>query len=279
MAKGLVKKVRTTGRKVYRAIKKGGKYVKRELSNRYGGYGLIGGGMKLAQDIAMVKGILNAEKKRYRITSSETGLVGQVEFVSSGHEVIDATPYISQGVTATTRNGASLKLTSSYIQFQYYQQGGTNHPMKIKMFYLWTDDADMTISDVAPRFLLPNRWIQNYNGGINVYDFQSARNMDHYKNFKVLSTKTFVMRADSLSGQTQVNTVRMPIRYNRGKGQHVRYDTNSNTVTNGKFFILILADTGNCDPVQTSTLSGVPIGAHSTGAFLNWDILHYYVDN
>lgn len=262
------------GRKRPSLLRRAGRAIYRGAKRRYFTKGGMGRAMK---DIAFVKSVVNAEKKRLDLISGASSLVGQVSGNSTGNVVYDITPVPAEGLTYSTRNGASIKLHTSFIQLQFTQQTACHSAIRLKIMIVQVLGSPQTTGTINSQIMLPNQWIQNQNS-VSVYDYMSLVNPDYRGQYKIIRTKYVSIPADNYSGQVRLKDVKIPIKYNRGKGHHVRYAGDTTTVANGQLFMLIYADNGN-SLGSASTLTGIANTAASTGLSWNYDIKHYYYDN
>lgn len=265
-------------RKYFRRMaRKGKRMVKRAIKKRYGTWKSPKLG-NVVKDVMFLKTMINAEKKRYRFASSAQQAVSQVTANASGHWVFDCTPTPTQGSGFSERNGSSIKVHSSYMKFQFYQQANTTQPIRLRMYYILVKGDPALTNTVVTEFLAANQWIYNQNT-VTIRDFNSVRNPDYYGDYRVLQTKTFMLKPDAYSGQTQIKDIVIKHKYNRGKGHHIRFDANSQTLSNGQLVLLCVADNGNQSGATASTLNGIPTSGVLSGAVFNYDITHYYIDN
>lgn len=231
------------------------------------------------KDVMMLKSVINSEKKRIRIASASQQAVSQVNANASGHWALDVTPQPAQGITMSTRNGASIKLHSSYMKFQFYQQTANVHPMRLKLYIIEVRGDPIPAATAAGEFFAANQWIAAQNSFIAIRDYNSQRNPDYFRDYRVLAQKGFTLKADNYNGQTMIKDIVVKLKYNRGKGHHVRFDSDTTTVTQGQLVAFIVADSGNQNGSTGSTLNGIPIAAVLTGATFNYDLQHYFYDN
>lgn len=260
-------------------MKKIGRNVKKAFINRYGTL-KAPNLANIVSDVAFLKGIINAEKKRYNIVNSGAVAIGQVVGNASGHVCFDITPTPSQSNTISGRSGSSLKLTTAFMKFQFNQLANANHPARLKIHIIQVLGSPQLVANIPNQFYQGNKWIATNNAGSpQIYDFASERNPDYYGQYKVLRTKTFTIQPDSLSGQTMLKDIQMKMKFNKGKGHHIRYNADTNTVANGQIVCLITCDSGNASASTSSTLAGVQIQGTNTAYGLNYDMVHYYFDN
>jgi len=267
-------------------LKKAVKAGKRFVKKRYN----IGGKKKgplnvgaLAADVAKMAMMINAEKKVYAITAQnvlgQPVGVGQVSANVTGTSCFDITPLISQGVTAETRNGDSIKLHSAYFQFMVSQQlnGIVGNKACIELWYN-NGGAVVSASDALAAIYQSTVFS-------TVIDYQSSRNIDKMGDWRLARRLVVPLPGEQIAGTKPCKYVNMPIKFNRGKGHHVRYagaTIANNPLTdlaNGRsqLFLIYRAETGN----KSSTLStlNVPQTGAQTGIDITASFTMYYYDN
>lgn len=258
------------GKKSY--IKKVGANIYNAAKARYAGKNWGSNIKNIAGDVMMLKNLLNVEKKRHS-QSIQGQPLSQVLVNANGAASFDITPIMGQGVTAETRNGASIKVTGMYAMFQFVHQSATSSPIKgcIYIFKILGGRANATATASLPEVWKPNPFIT----GGSIIDYNSQRNTDYFKEFKLLKKQYFKVACDALTGQQQISNVSIPIKL---KNHHVRFDNNSTTVTSGQIFAFILVDNGNAG-ATASTLTGIANAAPNTGLGYSMNLTSYYVDN
>lgn len=132
-----------------------------------------------------------------------------------------------------------------------------------------------TITDVYNKFITPNLFITNGLSQTPVFDVNSSRDPDYFREYKVLRTKIVYLAPDSLSGVINVKQFAIGLKpYN----YHIKTNDNTTSVSSGQMFMIITADRGNSGGTA-STLNGLSIAAASTGANLLWNATYYFYDN
>jgi hypothetical protein len=243
--------------------------------NRYGrGWKQIAtkGVPQMARDVAMLKSMVNAEKKRYVISSTQATAIGQVNANASGYMAIDITPVPGQSNTYDGRQGASVKLHSSYMKFQFYHQASTAQNIKLKMFLVHVTGAPVA----SAATFLGQMFQQNSFVSPGITDYNSQLNPDYFKQYRILRTRTVSLPPDSISGVQVIKEVAIPIRF---RNHHIRFNKDTNTVTSGQLLLFIFADSGNISSGSASTCTPIPVTAVSTGCVTNYNLTYYYYDN
>ena len=227
----------------------------------------------IARDVAKLAMMINAEKKFFQYPTNSF-LMGQVNASSSGAYCLDMTPYMTQGTDATTRNGNSIKLTTSMFQFQFIQQANavTDVNIIVDMIQLMIPITTFGVASLA----------NIYDPGVfsGVIDYFSPRNQNHYAQYKVIRSFKVHLKGDQVSPETTIKSVAIPHKWNRGKGHHIRYQSNSGgaaDVANGQIIMVFRADTGN----EGTIVSTLPVAQTQvlTGCQVFWNFKHYYYDN
>lgn len=261
------------GKMYRRAVKKSG--LKKFGRRAYKATGLVNpvkrgnlSSSRLLKDVAMLKAMINAEKKE-TYGSNITTYLGQVLGNASNEYLVDVTPIIPQGITGQTRNGNSVKIHSMIIQGQILQQVSNHHQGKIRIQLFLnkgTTIAAPTAADIYQR-----------NPMNNLYDYNSPREIDTYKNWSVLCTRVVNIKQDNYAGVQGWKDLKIPLKF---KSWHVKYDqTNTNAVTNGQLLMLITCDSGNASTSVTSTIANIPVTGINTGFQLNYFMKYWYYDN
>ncbi len=259
--------VRKVAKKAGRAIKrryfKGKGYSNPKISQMY-------------SDVMALKSMVNAEKKRIQIASSTDNVVGQVNGNTSGHFLLDITPNIAQGVGYNQKSGNSFKLHSSHIDFQMLSQGSNISGCKLKIQVIRVFGQPFsTVSDVMGKFITVNPFIYNGASIATVYDSNSPRDPDYYRNYKVLKTQTCWLKNDDITGESVMKQLQIGLKY---KNFHIRTNDNDPTLSSGQILLLITADRGNTSGVA-STLTGISQTSAYTGAQFRMIQTHYFYDN
>lgn len=246
-------------RKGFRNLKK---VAKKRYYNKKGRLDL----MQVAKDVQMIKDVINVEKKFYNNLGASQ-LVGQLAINASGGYFYDATPIPAQGVTDITRNGDSIKLTSSYMSFQFWQQANTASAIRCRLYLVRNKGPTITATNAYTTFF-------NANPVSQVIDYNSTQNTDYTYLYEVLRKKDFKIDMDNISSQVTIKNVTIPMRYNN---YHVRFASNSTTISSGQLFLFIVCDSGNTSTISTQT--NCPVLTASSGLIFNFDLKHYFVDN
>lgn len=233
----------------------------------------------LIRDGIKAYNMLNAEKKSITLGITSVTL-GQVNVNSTGAGQYDITPVPPQDATASGRNGNSIKLCSSLLQVQLQGMSLTT-----SKHTLYLDIFKVNGTPVAP-FVVGATTIpatEIYNPGIfsSVIDGTSTRYQNNFSDYTLVKSMKIVLPAEQLANEVSNKTLKIPLRYNRGKGHHIRYDGTSGTtsdIANGQLVMILRVDVGNLNTVTPSSLN-VPITATSTGVIFRWGIQHWYYDN
>lgn len=259
-------------------LKKVVKSAKKALKNRY--VTKTGKGLRMssiASDVAMLKKMINAEKKTYsdKITSAIT--VGQVGGNVSGHQILDITPLPTQGATSTNRNGNSIKLNSAYYEFYFVKQSSATQANSIVIDF-WKVPGDpysstqISNDTVINQIFTPNEYVT----GANIYDLVSSRQQQYYKDFQKVYSKRVYFPANQISGVTQTKLVKIPLKW----GHHIKFATDgSQALSSGQILCTIRCENGNKSTGTVNTFGNIAVNGTNTGISMNYSFISYFVDN
>lgn len=230
-----------------------------------------------AYKVAQLAAMINAEKKRINSSLQTVAFASLNGGTGSGFYAADITPNPAEGLTSATRNGNSIKLTSSYYKFQVRQQSAVDGPMKYKVVILAQKGASNASVGTYPSTILnPNPFLT----GASIYDYNSSYNPDYFSQFEIIKTINRTILPDQLTAMTQIDTFEFGLKYNKDKGRHIRFTSDGAISTSaGQLIIMVLADSGNMSASTPSTIAGAPVVAINTGAYISMDCIHYYYDN
>lgn len=267
MAKTWKSYAKKQGRRAWKAIKK-------FTGDRYGrgASQIVSKGLpQLARDVKMLKSVINSEKLRVTINNTTNpDSVGQVTSNSTGMWIKDITPAPAQGDTVNGRTGRSIKVHSSCLKFQFYQQTATYQPIKLVVEIYKIPGTPMT---TAATIQAQGFQVNPFNG---VIDYNSSRNPEYFRNLQLVRRKYVTLPTDpgSVASQTTLREVVIPLRY---KSHHVKFANDGTGVATGQILCIIRADSGNIG--GTASTLNIPVKEVNTGAYFNYYIDHYYYDN
>lgn len=236
------------------------KGVRKVTGDRYGRYNGKSSSLgynipKIVSDVKALGAMINAEKKRLEVVSPQYFVAQNLNLTNSGHNITDITPVVSQGVTHNTRNGSSIKLHSTIMKFQMVQQANQVADLKVKIYIIRT-------TGLPTGFNIAN--FLDVNPFNSRYDFNSSRNIDRMTMFKIVQTRTITVKGDTATGA--VNTKEFMIAWKHKGDSHIRYDKDTNIVTKGQFFMIMVADNGD-------------YGTPQSGVTVQHTLRHFYYDN
>lgn len=251
--------IRKVGRKVYKATGLVNPIKKGKVSST-----------RLIKDVAMLKRMVNAEKKELKYLPTTQTISQTFGNGGYGHWIQDITPVMSQGVTGQTRTGVSIKVHSFVLKGQLIQQSAAVQAQKIRIEFFMNKSTPLSTSGLISS-------IYDLNPLNNLYDINSPRALDTFRNWTKVASKRFTIGQDNQSGVTGFRDLLIPIRF---RNYHVKFDSdNTNTVTNGQLIMVITADSGNGSSSTASLATNIPVTAVSTGSTLNYFMQYWYYDN
>lgn len=226
----------------------------------------------VAGKVATIAKMLNAEKKRIDTRVCSDQIIGQcVGNTDTGAVAMDITPFVSQGVTVSTRNGSSIKLCSLQARVQVRAQSALTTSAKVKIYIVQIKGAPILFGGLQQslwRFL-------DTDSITGLHDYNSIRNPDWFSSYRVLATKTLYIKPEQYSGQQMIADAKINLRLNT----HVRFDADTNNLASGQILMFAVSDTGNAALSGASTLSNIANTAPLTGQILSMNTRYYYYDN
>lgn len=232
--------------------------IRRGVKSRYGSWSKPKIS-KIASDVAMLKHLVNVEKKRTDVTlSAPTGL-GQFAnegLATTGAYITRITPTIAQGVADNQRTGNSLKIVSAMININFVQQSANHNSQRLTWYVINIPEEDMPTSSVLTKFLEENPFS-------GVIDYNSSRDPEYFTQFKIVRSGSVYLKADPthLAPAMSAN-VKCPLKLNH----HLKYNSNATSdSTKNQFYILVVADRGDV--------------SLNTGATIQYNTRWYYTDN
>lgn len=259
-----------TARKVYKKYKKGGvrkvaKYAGKKIYRRYS----TGGIGQVVKDVAMLKGLVNTEKKYLDNTYSDS--VGQVLGNLTGVVYKDITPIPVQNVAFNGRTGQSIKLVSATINIILNNQSAQRVGQRVRFEIYQVKGDPKTLTGI-------NNELYDVNPLTSIVDYMSNRNPNNYGDFKKICTRKVYYPTEQHSGTGAVKRQKT-LKINLKLNHHLRFDKNSLTLVSGQIFIYAVTETGNSSPAVASTLPNIANGDINTGIDYDISARFYYVDN
>lgn len=266
---------------VKRQSRRAWKAIKKFTGDRYGrgANQIISKGIpQMARDIKMLKSVINSEKLRFVLNTSQTApeTLGQIKANAIGYYAGDITPTPSQGDGYNNRTGSSIKLHSSNLRFLFQEQSATMSDLNFKVMLFEVKGKTTTPATAVSE-------IFNVNPFTGIIDYNSTRNPDYFKDYKLLRTRhcKIPMNPASIAGQTGIKEIRIGMKY---KSRHVRWDKNTSVITSGQIVMFVFVDSGNADPAVAPSSApynntSIAVQGANTGAKMSFFIEHYYYDN
>lgn len=266
---------------VKRAGRKAWKAVKKITGDRYGrGWKQIStkGIPQMVKDINYLKSAINSEKLRYNISTSQTApqAIGQIQGNAVGYYGFDITPNPVQGDGYNNRTGSSIKLHSSNLRFLFTEQTNAMSELRFKVMLFEVKGNTTTAVTAASEIFSANPFT-------GIIDYNSTRNPDYFKDYKLLRVRhcKIPMNPASIAGQIGTKEIRIGMKY---KNRHVRWDKNTTVITSGQIIMFVFCDAGNCETTASTLVApysntSIPVKGVLTGALMNYYIDHFYYDN
>lgn len=238
-------------KRLRKVAKKVVKYAKKR-------YGSKGGRSRLVKDVAMLKHLVNVEKKRFDVTQSTSQAVGLLNTAGvSGAYSTTITPYPLEGVTQGARIGNSIKIVSACMDVGFAQQSATVNKIKLRWYIVCREDNgfNYTASTSLNQFL-------EVNPISTVNDYFSSRDPEYFSAFRVIKQGVVSLGSDTVTNSRQNAQIKVPLKLNH----HLKFNTDaSTTTTKNQFYLFVTASDGDI--------------AINTGIGMTYNIRWYYTDN
>lgn len=241
------------------AARKIGRFVKRGWNMYKRNRGTIG---RLARDVAIMKSLVNAEKKY--VSFIESFNFGQSYNAAgvSGH-FVQSLISLAQGSTASTRTGNSIKPTSLQYVFRVRPQTNTVSAVQYGIYILLhknnlVDDnyTTGTTGTIASQFL-------DTDYSTNLYTNRSLRIPERFKEWVVLKYIKGYMKPDSSStGGSDDYSHKGVIKL----WNHMKFNGSNTPCIENQLYYLFVAGSGDC-------------GTAATGLAVNSLYRLHYLDN
>lgn len=263
-------------RSVRTMAKRAKKYVKKRygLNKRSSGMNLG----TLASDVMLLKKMVNAEKKFKNYIFPGALTVAQANgATASGANCVDVTPLIDQGLGPDGRTGASVKLCSALYQFQITQQGSCVLPNKIVIEFWKNTGLPLDTTTLLNSVYATSQFSA-------LIDVNSPRNQNTFSDYRLIRRVVKYLKGDDVAAaDAQTITFDVPVKFNRGKGHHIRLvnslsGTPQNDIFNGQIFMIMRAAIGNSSGTTVS-LKDIPISGINTGAVVRFASKTWFYDN
>lgn len=214
-----------------------------------------------------------AEKKRVTYSNAASPLsVGQVDGLNTaGFFIQDMSPTVSQSAGNSGRVGSEISITSAYLKFQFYQMQSVfcNVKLKYQLVYI----PNVCESNIT---LIAQQLYQN-NPFNSIIDYNSSRNPDYMRSYKILRTGYCTLPNDPGSVTSQNMIIERQLGLKFKKPLRYRFPGNTNGTAEGRIIMLVFANNGNKNGTTACTLN-VPVGAINTGVYFNYMLDFYYTD-
>lgn len=221
--KNTARKIKNTGKAVGTAVRQ----VKNSIPKV----------VQLAQQVEFLMSMVNAEKKNQQFTDTTVYKIAQNNGAGSGALAVDITPTISQGSSEDQRNGDSIKVCSMCAQFELSNNSFlTLQSTKVTLYVVRQYENDYTTANIIPFFLLNNPFS-------GVIDYNSDRNYQFFKKFKVMAQKTVTIKQNQNDSANQIQKVniKVPLKLD----YHMRYNKGLTTLITNPVFLIAVADSGD----------------------------------
>lgn len=233
-------------KKTYRKVRT---MAKKRYSNR----------SNIAKDVAMLKHLVNIEKKRVDKTLTVPQPFARSNLGADGAYHIIITPTIVQGIAGDERIGNSVKLVSGCLDVSITQQSNAINANKIKLMLVCRQENAAGYASAATL----NQLLE-VNPFTGRRDFYSNRDPEYFSEFRIIKTVTMILGQDTITGGEVRIQKKIPLKFNH----HLKFNTDgSNVTTKNEFYLIATASDGEM---------GTP---SFTGAQIAFNMRWYFTDN
>lgn len=260
---------------------------------------------KLKGKMKQMKERLNVEKKHIDEVHTEALPVGQFVLaggtqndMSSGHQVMDVTPSITQGTDFDERTGNSLKFTGFNFKINMNGQGNTHSARKVRFTLVRVSCAGEPASTTFTKMFDPNplsslRYEEGDGASVPIYDLQAPLNYANLKSMgiTVLAKRQFYLpaRTHSIQGSSADGNDELTHKscsFSVKLKDVARYSSSSATEPeNFRYYLFIQTDVGNA---SNNAMNSAQLAVHggdyavigpATGVAVRFHSRIWYVDN
>lgn len=251
----------------YGRYRKGARKPAKKSSKPRRKYARSSGIKKLSSDVRLLKRKIAGEKKTFTDGLVPQTSIGQCNVNADSTWTLDMTPTPPVGTGYSDRIGRQIKLVSMSVQYQVSQQVNAKSPIKIDMYICRIVGTPQNATTLYNNFML-------FNPITGVRDAMSTRDLNFFKDYRVIKKITVYLPQDAATGNMVIRTGRLSCKLNH----YVNFDEDSNTVTDGQLMMFAYASTGNKGGTN-STLPNVAQQDPGTGAVIQTYTKFWYTDN
>lgn len=188
---------------------------------------------QIAKDVKMLKGLVNAEKQNADFSVNTPTKFARVSSSGSGAVILSIHPTISQGISEDQRKGDTYKVCSMLLQAQIRCTSNISDiNYKIYIVRKPTQALVATHAGDLANLLEPNPFT-------GVQDFNSLRNYEQFRDFRVMKVITGKIRgAEGTTSNINVKQHVCPLKCDF----HTRYDKGTTNIEHNELFAVFVAD-------------------------------------
>lgn len=245
-------------------FKKRGKKIVKNLKKRY----FKGGKVKpknikllqIAKDVATLKEIVNAEKKRIDDNGGDIVAQSGSYASNSGFYVHREVFIMPEGTGHRERNGNSIKCHSYHIDLRLEQQN-TDQTLKAKVFLVRIKEPQNIVSndDLIQKMFIVSPFDTRY-------DYTSSRNYENMTDFAIVGYKHITLKNDDFPTEVPRRDAQMGGRLTFHQ-RTLEVAGAVSTYSTNELALVVLVDRGNTTAVPPPCIS------------LQWKGTMYYYDN
>lgn len=261
--------------------KKLGKYMTKRYTNPSGSLKL----KQVARDVAVVKRVVNSEKKHFGptvftdpVSLTTIFSTGLTNGTGEGMQLINITPQIIKGDNRDNRNGNSVKLVSACIHLNLAGQSAQANNTKMIFEVYQVKSYGLYGTSPTPAVLGSDLFKQD--PITNRYSANCSRNPNYFSKFRCIRRLVVQTPQDNGGTSNFIKNFTLPMKLN----QHLRFDDSAGGLNyvNTEFFLVVRSNNGNCSGTVASATGNSALALNTavlTGFSFQLYTDFYYYDN
>lgn len=167
---------------------------------------------------------------------------------------------VAQGLTDSTRIGNHTKLASINMMFQLTAQTNTKDDVRVRVQLVrWNKYQNgLSLATYISQLYENDTLYSNINMG-------SMRAPDYLRDYAILSTRLFYFPRQTIASQGLTKLCRFYYKFRPRQGAMTYKGTASTDLSNGHYFLIMTADSGDC-------------GTAATGLSVTYKLRTWYID-
>lgn len=196
---------------------------------------------KLVKEVKKLKKFNKEHKPEIKYISTQVSTVttlAQFNVAATGAQIIDISPLVVAGVNDDDRIGDSISLQTMQVRVNLNNAGANTLTEMYYRFYIVSQPINpSTAGNARDQFLEANPFSA-------VIDYNSVRNTNHLKDFKVLKSFSGKFEQNNLTGALSIRSKNHTYNMNT-KGMVIRFATGSTLAIDNQLWMIAVASDGD----------------------------------